>query len=166
MLQVPESAQAIYQHTDRFRQQIGSLDLMVSLYNKLQHTTLPVEWPLVASKLEPVGEHPANTSSVLFATLWQLSHVWQLVGCLRLLHIFDLTLCTCAEAALHRGLEGLVWRDDATDAYIRDTLELVRDLDSILTTIKENVAQIMELLKTFESNHMFERKVGTVPPSV
>lgn len=55
-LQVPESAQAIYQHTDRFRQQIGSLDLVVSLYNKLQRTTLPVEWPLVASKLEAVGE--------------------------------------------------------------------------------------------------------------
>lgn len=68
-----------------------------------------------------------------------------------------------AEAALHRGLEGLVWRDDATDAYIRDTLELVRDLDSVLTTLKENVAQIMELLKTFESNHMFDRKVSRIP---
>lgn len=55
-MQVPDSALAIYQHTDRFRQQIGSLDLMVSLYNKLQRTTLPVEWPLVASKLEAVGE--------------------------------------------------------------------------------------------------------------
>jgi hypothetical protein len=74
-------------------------------------------------------------------------------------------LVCCAEAALHRGLEGLVWRDDATDAYIRDTLELVRDLDSVLTTLKENVAQIMELLKMFESNHMFDRKVITAPPS-
>lgn len=62
MMQVPESAQAIYQHTDRFRQQIGSLDLMVSLYNKLQRTTLPVEWPLVASKLEAVGEHPDSAT--------------------------------------------------------------------------------------------------------
>lgn len=58
--QVPESAQAIYQHTDRFRQQIGSLDLMVSLYNKLQRTTLPVEWPLVASRLEAVGKYLAT----------------------------------------------------------------------------------------------------------
>jgi hypothetical protein len=53
---VPESALAIYKHTDRFRQQVGSLDLIVNLYNKLQRTTLPVEWPLVASKLEVVGE--------------------------------------------------------------------------------------------------------------
>jgi hypothetical protein len=54
--QVPEGALGIYQHTDRFRQQIGSLDLMVSLYNKLRRTTLPVEWPLVSTKLEAVGE--------------------------------------------------------------------------------------------------------------
>jgi hypothetical protein len=54
--QVPAGALAIFQHTDRFRQQIGSLDLVASLYNKLQRTTLPVEWPLVAGKLEAVGE--------------------------------------------------------------------------------------------------------------
>lgn len=54
--QVPESALAIYKHTDRFRQQVGSLDLIINLYNKLQRTTLPVEWPLVASKLEVAGK--------------------------------------------------------------------------------------------------------------
>lgn len=59
--QVPEGALAIYQHTDRFRQQIGSLDLMVSLYNKLQRTTLAVEWPLVAGKLEAVGKYAGRT---------------------------------------------------------------------------------------------------------
>jgi hypothetical protein len=64
-----------------------------------------------------------------------------------------------AEAALHRGLGGLVWKDEGTDAYIRDTLELVRDLDSVLTTIKDNVSHIEELLKTFERNLMFDRKV-------
>jgi hypothetical protein len=66
-----------------------------------------------------------------------------------------------AEAALHKGLEGLVWKDDGTDAYIRDTLELVRDLDSVLTTIKDNVSSIQELLKTFEQNLMFDRKVSS-----
>lgn len=55
-MQVPEGALAIFQHADRFRQQIGSLDLMVTLYNKLQRTTLPVEWPLVAGKLDAAGE--------------------------------------------------------------------------------------------------------------
>lgn len=52
---VPDGALALFQHADRFRQQIGALDLMASLYNKLQRTTLAVEWPLVASKLEAVG---------------------------------------------------------------------------------------------------------------
>lgn len=70
-----------------------------------------------------------------------------------------MSLPLSAEAALHRGLDGLAWRDDATDAYIRDTLELVRDLDGVLTTIKENVSHIEELLKTFQRNLMFERKV-------
>jgi len=61
--------------------------------------------------------------------------------------------------ALHRGLEELVWKNESTDAYIRDTVELVRDLDSVLTTIKDNVSRIVELLKTFEHNLMFDRKV-------
>lgn len=65
----------------------------------------------------------------------------------------------CTEAALHRGLEELVWKNESTDAYIRDTVELVRDLDSVLTTIKDNVSRIVELLKTFEHNLMFDRKV-------
>jgi hypothetical protein len=55
-LQVPASAAAIFQHADRFRQQIGSLDLMVGLYNKLQRTTLPVERPLVSAKLDAAGK--------------------------------------------------------------------------------------------------------------
>lgn len=135
----------IYQHTDRFRQQIGSLDLMVSLYNKLQRTTLPVEWPLVASKLEAVGECAGRLTGWLALNESACAHPSALLR---------------AEAALHRGLEGLVWKDDGTDAYIRDTLELVRDLDSVLTTIKDNVAHIQELLKTFEQNLMFDRKVG------
>lgn len=52
-----------------------------------------------------------------------------------------------------------MWRDDATDAYIRDTLELVRQLDEVLTTIKENVSKIVDQLKVFEKNLMFDRKV-------
>jgi dynein heavy chain len=54
-LQVPPSAAAIFQHADKFRQQIGSLDLMVSLYNRLQKTMLTVERPLLAAKLDAAG---------------------------------------------------------------------------------------------------------------
>lgn len=68
-----------------------------------------------------------------------------------------------AEAALKRGLQELVWQSEGIDAYIKDSLELVRDLDGVLTTIKGNVAHIMELLNGFERTLMFERKVSVVP---
>lgn len=53
-----------------------------------------------------------------------------------------------------------MWRNEGTEAYIRETVELVRDLDSVLTTIKDNVVGIADLLKTFERNLMFDRKVS------
>lgn len=54
-VQVPGSASDIFQHADKYRQQIASLDLMVTLYNKLQRTILPVERPLVSAKLDAAG---------------------------------------------------------------------------------------------------------------
>jgi predicted metalloprotease with PDZ domain len=64
------------------------------------------------------------------------------------------------EAAFKRGLDELVWRSEGIDTYIRDVVELVRDLDAVLTTIKDNVARIVELLKTLARSLMIERKVG------
>jgi hypothetical protein len=64
-----------------------------------------------------------------------------------------------AEAALQRGLQELVWCSDGIDTYIKDTLELVRDLDGVLATIKDNVAKTVEILHSFERNLMFDRKV-------
>jgi dynein heavy chain len=84
-------------HAAACRQQIGALDLMVGLYNKIQRTILPVERPLIQQKLDAV------------------------------------------EIALHSGLEELNWRADGIDGYIRDSLEAVKDVDTILATIKDNV---------------------------
>lgn len=64
-----------------------------------------------------------------------------------------------AEAALQRGLEELVWANDGIDVYIRETLEIVKELDGVLTTIKDNVANTLDLLRTFERNLMLDRKV-------
>jgi hypothetical protein len=101
--QVPEGALAIYQHTDRFRQQIGSLDLMVSLYNKLQRTTLAVEWPLVAGKLEAVGRYAGRTvdPAVPMPSLFTgLNPVWNSSVPLRLVCTKNVSLCRhCAKVA-------------------------------------------------------------------
>jgi hypothetical protein len=96
-ISVPDAAAVLFQSADTFRQQIGALDLMVGLYNKVQRTILAVEKPLVQQKLEAV------------------------------------------EAALKRGLEELNWRTGGIDTYIRESLEAVKDVDMILTTIKDNV---------------------------
>lgn len=49
---------------------------------------------------------------------------------------------------------------DSIDQYIRDTMELVKDVNEILTTIKDNVKDTQRILKTWEKNLMFERKDG------
>ncbi len=44
--------------------------------------------------------------------------------------------------------------------YIRESMELVEDVDLILTTIKDNVKETVKILKGWEKNLMFERKEG------
>ncbi|MEW5311809.1 MAG: hypothetical protein WDW38_003494 [Sanguina aurantia] len=117
-VEVPESAQAIFQHADTFRQQISSLDLICSIYNKIQKTILPVEKPLVQQKLDAV------------------------------------------DVALKNSLESMSWRSDNIDAYIRDCMELVKDVDLVLSTVKDNVRATTALLKAWERNLMFDRKDG------
>lgn len=39
---------------------------------------------------------------------------------------------------MRRGLEELQWRSDNIDAYIKDAVDLVRDLDGVLATLKDN----------------------------
>lgn len=96
-VQVPESAAKIYERGTTFRTQIGNLDLIVGIYNKIQMTILPVEKPLVLSKLEEV------------------------------------------EKTLEEGLFNLNWNSADIDEYISKVLLLVKDVDSVLTTIKDNV---------------------------
>ncbi|GBF97683.1 flagellar outer dynein arm heavy chain beta [Raphidocelis subcapitata] len=51
---VPAAAASIYERADTYRSQISSLDLMVTLYNRIQRTILAVERPLVDGKLAAV----------------------------------------------------------------------------------------------------------------
>ncbi|KAL6747291.1 flagellar outer dynein arm heavy chain beta [Haematococcus lacustris] len=119
-VEVPEAAQTIFQHSDTFRQQISSLDLICSIYNKVQKTILDVEKPLVQQKLDDVQQ------------------------------------------ALVRGQSELNWKSESIDAYIRECMEMVRDVDTILSTIKDNVKATQNILRTWEKNLMFDRKEGKV----
>jgi predicted DNA-binding protein YlxM (UPF0122 family) len=51
-------------------------------------------------------------------------------------------------------------RAQGIDVYIRESMELVKDVDMILTTIKDNVKETAKILKSWEKNLMFERKEG------
>jgi len=55
-ISVPESASQVYQKAETFRQQTGNLDLIVNIYNKMLETLLPVERPLLQSKLEAIDK--------------------------------------------------------------------------------------------------------------
>lgn len=51
-IDVPESAKVLYSKSDVYRTQIGSLDIIASINNKIQKTILDVERPLVAHQME------------------------------------------------------------------------------------------------------------------
>ncbi len=68
------------------------------------------------------------------------------------LSVTFLFVCTCASCA----------QSDQIDSYIRECMEMVKDVDLILSTIKDNVTATQQLLKTWEKNLMFDRKEGKV----
>lgn len=64
------------------------------------------------------------------------------------------------EKTLQRGESELNWKSEGIDGYIRECMELVKDVDLTLTTIKDNVKATEGILKAWEKNLMFERKDG------
>ena len=55
-LDVADTALSIYQHSDLYRQQIGQLDQMVSMYNEMVHTLHIVERPLVDKEMALIDD--------------------------------------------------------------------------------------------------------------
>jgi dynein heavy chain len=52
--EVPQSAADIFARNEKFRQQLGNLDIAVTEYNRIQETVLDVEEPLIRHELEAV----------------------------------------------------------------------------------------------------------------
>eukprot|EP00798_Chlamydomonas_sp_ICE-L_P004667 gene4667-14864_t len=94
------------------------MDLICSIYNRIQKTILDVERPLVQQKLEAV------------------------------------------EGLLKKGREDLNWRSESIKSYIDECMEMVQEVDMILSTIKDNVRATDALLTNWENNLMFDRKDG------
>ena len=55
-LEVPETAEQLYCRVDVYRQQTGNLELIVEMYNDMLATLLHVEKPLLADRIQKMGQ--------------------------------------------------------------------------------------------------------------
>jgi dynein heavy chain len=59
-IDIPESAQKIFEKNETFRQQTGNLDIIVNTYNKILETLLDVERPLLQARLDDIDKFLAK----------------------------------------------------------------------------------------------------------
>ena len=64
--EIPESAAAIFERNETFRQYIGNLDIAATEYNRIRQTVLDVESPLIAGEM-------SNIDSILERAITQLN---------------------------------------------------------------------------------------------
>eukprot|EP00899_Mesostigma_viride_P009330 jgi/Mesvir1/18399/Mv14277-RA.1 len=65
-------------------------------------------------------------------------------------------------ASLSKGLKTLSWNSHKIEDYITEVMSMVRELNTILQTIKSNVTKTIQTLDKWEANLMIERKEGKV----
>eukprot|EP00232_Nephroselmis_pyriformis_P019075 CAMPEP_0182900652 /NCGR_PEP_ID=MMETSP0034_2-20130328/28990_1 /TAXON_ID=156128 /ORGANISM="Nephroselmis pyriformis, Strain CCMP717" /LENGTH=4527 /DNA_ID=CAMNT_0025034901 /DNA_START=131 /DNA_END=13711 /DNA_ORIENTATION=+ len=124
---------AVYNRGETFRQQTGNLDLITSIYNHILSTLLPVERPLVESRLEKLDEQVANG---LDPSDWG-DRKWA-------------------------NATRLTWNSVKIDDYISGVMSMVNGINATLVTIKDNVEKTRVILQRWEDNLMFDRKDGKV----
>ena len=64
------------------------------------------------------------------------------------------------DAALTKGLTVLNWNSHHIDEYIAEVMSQVKEVDSILKTIKSNVESTIRILAVWSKKLMFDRKEG------
>jgi dynein heavy chain len=64
-LEVPATALAIYEKNETFRQQIGNLELLANVYNKILMSLKHVEKPMLQQKMDKIDEELKKGSTVL-----------------------------------------------------------------------------------------------------
>ncbi|XP_062330264.1 dynein axonemal heavy chain 17-like [Osmerus eperlanus] len=77
---LPDSAATVFSQNETFRRYVGSLDLIVSWYNQILATVLPVELPLIQEELKAIDEKLAQAESTLS---WNSQGVWENIQLMR-----------------------------------------------------------------------------------
>ncbi|XP_055083623.1 dynein axonemal heavy chain 11 isoform X2 [Periophthalmus magnuspinnatus] len=71
-ISIPAAAMAVFEKREMFTKYVRSLQLLVEDYNKLKHTVLAVEFPLIRAKMEVIDTELARA---------ELDLTWQDPGC-------------------------------------------------------------------------------------
>lgn len=70
------------------------------------------------------------------------------------------------EKTLERGKNELTWQSDGIDAFVEESLTLVKEVNRILFTCKRNITEIENILSKWQKHSLFERKeTRTLTPS-
>ncbi|XP_076855598.1 dynein axonemal heavy chain 17-like [Brachyhypopomus gauderio] len=84
---IPTCAANVFAKHEVFQKYVGSLDLIVSWYNQVRVTVLPVEFPLIENELKRIDEQLEYAISSLF---WNSKDVWEYIQKMRAtLHDFQ-----------------------------------------------------------------------------
>nr|XP_055065627.1 dynein axonemal heavy chain 11 isoform X2 [Misgurnus anguillicaudatus] len=77
---IPSAAIKVYENREIFFKNLGSLHLLVQWYNKIKHTTLEVEAPLIKKELETIDQQLNRAETEL---TWQDQSCWDYICILK-----------------------------------------------------------------------------------
>ncbi|XP_030631015.1 dynein heavy chain 17, axonemal-like [Chanos chanos] len=84
---IPPNTGDVFAKRETFRTFVGNLDLIVSWYNQVRATVLPVEFPLIEEELKMIDEQLSHAESTL---CWNSDGVWEYIQKMRdTLHDFQ-----------------------------------------------------------------------------
>ena len=112
-LPVPDSALQIYEHSEVYRRQRLSLDMICNLYNRIQDLLLPVERPLVKSH---VDKFDASAQKGIKELTWKSENVDNYIEQLQK----EIDSCDKVVQALKENLAGI---EDIMASWVRPLLE-------------------------------------------
>ncbi len=122
-VKVAPRALTIYDKSKVYRKQQGELTQIVTMYNEVQSTLVPVERPLVEKSIAHLNE------------------------------------------VLAKGINDLNWNNPGVSDFIKEAMVAMRHVYTIVTTMKNNFAEIKKRITEFAKEPLVERKNKPITPA-